>query len=69
MACRDLGPASTAKTKLIKFLDEHINQLKKKPGYDGRADVFRRNLQIDIHHIDLASVEATFKFVDTVTDK
>jgi 3-keto steroid reductase len=62
MACRNLKLAEVARTKLYKLLDAHILQLKRAPGYDGHADSFRRNLQIDIHHVDLAVVDSVLQF-------
>ncbi|KAG6840632.1 hypothetical protein C0991_005397 [Blastosporella zonata] len=69
MACRSVKRAEAARTKLMGVLDRHIFQLQKKPGYDGRAHEFRKNLVVDIVSLDLAMVGTVFKFADEMTAK
>ncbi|KAG6916574.1 hypothetical protein DXG01_006345 [Tephrocybe rancida] len=69
MACRSVKRAETARTKLLELLDSYINKLQKKPGYDGHAHTFRKNLVVDIISLDLAMVSTVFKFADEITNK
>lgn len=69
LACRSEQRAMEARKKLLGLLDEHIQQERCKPGYDGHADVFRENLRIDFHPIDLAVVSSVFRFGDRLAEK
>jgi 3-keto steroid reductase len=62
MACRSTQRAEAARKELYLELDAHIAQLRTKPGYDGHADVFRRNLKIEVEYLDLAVLGSVFNF-------
>lgn len=58
-----------ARQRLLDLLDEHIQQERAKPGYDGHAEVFRENLSIDFHPIDMSDVPSVFRFGDELSEK
>ncbi|TDL29187.1 hypothetical protein BD410DRAFT_8081 [Rickenella mellea] len=66
MACRRVKIAETARTKLLKLLDADIARQKRTKSYDGHAEVFRKNLRIDIQYIDLAVVRSIMDFGETI---
>ncbi|KAJ4471989.1 hypothetical protein J3R30DRAFT_1015483 [Lentinula aciculospora] len=63
MACRSVQRAEVARQMLLHLLDKHVEGLKKIPGYDGHADLFRKNVKIVIHQVDLSSLVTIPKFV------
>ena len=69
MACRNAGKAESARKELLQLLDEDIAQRKKRPDYDGWAEKFRENVQIDVGQLDLASMSSVFKFAEEVKRK
>lgn len=69
MACRSLKRAEAARTELYNFLDAHIKVQRELPGYDGHADTFRRNLEIEVHHLDLADIRTVCQFGRTLSLK
>ncbi|KAF7354895.1 hypothetical protein MSAN_01404000 [Mycena sanguinolenta] len=60
MACRSIPKAEEARKELYRELDAYIAQLHARPDYDGHADVFRRNLKIEVEHLDLAVLSSVF---------
>ncbi|KAJ7477218.1 hypothetical protein B0H11DRAFT_2234688 [Mycena galericulata] len=62
MACRSTQRAEAARKDLYKELDAYIARLRAHPGYDGHADVFRRNLKIETEYLDLAVLSTVFNF-------
>ena len=69
MACRNAGKAESARKELLHLLDEDIAQRKECPNYDGWAEKFRENVQIDVGQLDLASMSSVFKFAEEVKQK
>lgn len=67
MACRSTQRAEAARKDLYKELDVYIARLRARPGYDGHADVFRRNLKIEIEYLDLAVLSTVFNFAVRVS--
>jgi 3-keto steroid reductase len=64
MACRSTKRAEEARTLLLSLFDSHIDKLRKQPGYDGHAHEFRKNVNIEIHALDLASISSVFRFAE-----
>jgi hypothetical protein len=64
MACRSTKRAEVARKKLYCLLDAHIEKQRRQSDYDGHAHEFRRNLNIQIHYIDLAVVSTVFRFAE-----
>lgn len=62
MACRSTERAEAARKELYQALDAHIAQLRSQRDYDGHADVFRRNLKIEIEYLDLSVLSSVFNF-------
>ncbi|KAG7093621.1 hypothetical protein E1B28_007285 [Marasmius oreades] len=62
LACRSKKRAEAAMEKLFTLLDEHIEKLKKRKGYDGHAEVFRKNLRLKFHELDLGMLSTVSKF-------
>jgi 3-keto steroid reductase len=62
MACRSTERAEAARKELYQALDVHIVQLRSQRDYDGHADVFRRNLKIEIEYLDLSVLSSVFNF-------
>jgi hypothetical protein len=69
MACRSKKRAQVARDQLFSLLDSFILNLRKQPGYDGHADTFRKNVQIDIHELDLGMLKSVGEFTRTVSAK
>ncbi len=64
MACRSIKRAETAKLELLKSLDAHVADLKTRPGYDGHAERFRKNVDIVVMRLDLADLSTVFSFAN-----
>ncbi|KAJ7762754.1 hypothetical protein DFH07DRAFT_813350 [Mycena maculata] len=69
MACRSTQRADAARKDLYKELDVYMARLRARPGYDGHADVFRRNLKIEIEYLDLAALSSVFNFGEQMSKK
>lgn len=69
MACRSASKALDAKQRLLKLLDAHIAKVRRRPGYDGHAERFRQNLEINYHHVDMSVAHSVFKFCDELAQK
>ncbi|KAF8632001.1 hypothetical protein AX17_004946 [Amanita inopinata Kibby_2008] len=69
MACRSVKRAEAAKRELLGFLDAHIAMLKTRTDYDGHAEKFRKNLEIDIMYLDLADLGTVFAFANGMAAK
>ncbi|KAH7888093.1 NAD(P)-binding protein [Phlebopus sp. FC_14] len=67
LACRSRKRAEVARDKLYRLVDEHIERLKNLPDYEGHAEVFRKNLDIVVHTIDLAHIRSVFRFADEIS--
>lgn len=68
LACRSEKKALDAKRTLLRRLDRRIALEKKKPGYDGHAERFRANLEINFHCVDMSVASSTFKFCQEIRD-
>jgi 3-keto steroid reductase len=66
MACRNKEKAMAARTKLLTKLDDHIEKLRSRQGYDGHAERFRKNLEVNFHKVDMADVKSVFDFAGEV---
>ncbi|KIJ70394.1 hypothetical protein HYDPIDRAFT_78786 [Hydnomerulius pinastri MD-312] len=69
LACRSKQRAEAARTKLYDLVDEHVLRLKNLPGYDGHAEIFQKNLEINIHTVDLSHIQSVFRFAEEVEEK
>lgn len=77
IACRNPNRASEAKTNLLLFLDKHIEDHVRKHSKAGdpqkehieHMKEFRKNLEIDLLPLDLASIASTFEFCSLVYEK
>lgn len=69
MACRSQKRAEAARTKLLELLDQHIEQEKARPGYDGQAERFRKNLEVNFHYVDMSIMKTVFKFCDELSSR
>jgi 3-keto steroid reductase len=58
-----------ARAELLRLLEAHIVKLKKRPGYDGHAERFRKNVVIDIVVLDLTEMGSVFKFAEEIRAK
>lgn len=66
MACRSESKAMEARQKLLRLLDQHVAREKQRPDYDGHAERFRRNLQINIHKVDMSVVSSVYEFTKEI---
>ena len=69
MACRSVSKAEGARKELLENLDKHLASRSKKGSLNSEfeyAKEFRRNLNIDIVPLDLASLDSVFKFCHEV---
>ncbi|KAJ6627352.1 hypothetical protein B0H10DRAFT_2288447 [Mycena sp. CBHHK59/15] len=69
MACRSTQRAEVARKELYNDLDAHIAQLRTHSDYDGHADMFRRNLKIEIAYLDLAVLSTVFNFAERMSNQ
>ena len=69
LACRSKQRAEAARVKLCDIADELVLRARHSPDYDGHAEIFRKNLHIAIHTIDLANIQSVFHFADEVARK
>lgn len=69
MACRSEKRAEAARKMLYTFLDAHVAKLQAQKGYDGHADVFRKNVKIEIHQLDLASLDTVFRCANEILER
>lgn len=67
LACRSEKKALDAKRRLLERLDKHIAAERRKPGYDGHAETFRRNLQVNFHQVDMSVVHSVFQFCESIS--
>ena len=64
LACRSRKKALDARQRLLRLFDRHVAAERRRPGYDGHAERFRENLQINFHEVDMSSTRSVFKFCD-----
>ncbi|KAK7061314.1 hypothetical protein R3P38DRAFT_3383539 [Favolaschia claudopus] len=69
MACRSTQRAEAARKELYHELDAYVAELRTKPDYDGHADVFRRNLTIEVEYLDLAVLSSVFDFSTRISKR
>lgn len=69
LACRSEQRAMEARKRLLALLDDQVDNERSKPGYTGHAEVFRDNLKIDFHPIDMSVVSSVFQFGDRLSEK
>ena len=64
MACRSQKRALKARTKLLYLLDRHVEDEKERSDYDGHAERFQKNVEINFHYVDMLIVQTVFEFCD-----
>ncbi|KAI0632626.1 hypothetical protein C8Q77DRAFT_1218157 [Trametes polyzona] len=69
MACRDAKRAQDARDKLYKLLDKHIAHLTPGSEEHAYANVFRKNVRLDIERLDLSTVKSVLEFGKAVAEK
>lgn len=69
MACRNEARAEVARTKLLKSLDAHISKLRRSRADFEYATLFRQNVEIAIHKLDLSDIHSVFEFKNEVSQK
>ena len=69
MACRSEEKAMTARRKLLRLLDKQIAKEKSHSDYNGHAEIFKQNLQINYHHVDMSVASSVFKFTEEVNSR
>ena len=69
MACRNPKRAAKARDDLLYFFNAHVAQLKRRPDYNGYAEEFQKNVQIDVEYLDLASIKTVLDFARIVSSK
>ncbi|KAF7330838.1 hypothetical protein MVEN_02423100 [Mycena venus] len=67
LACRSTQKAEAARKELYQELDAHITRLRAQPDYDGHAEVFRRNVKIEVEYLDLAVLSSVFHFSEQMS--
>lgn len=66
MACRSEQKALAARKELLRLLDQHVAREKQRPDYDGHAERFRKNVQINYHRVDMSVVSSVYDFTDEI---
>lgn len=69
MACRSECKALEARRKLLSLLDRHVAREKQRPDYDGHAERFRKNLEINFHQVDMSVSSSVFLFTEEVSHR
>ncbi|KAL4241180.1 hypothetical protein ABKN59_000119 [Abortiporus biennis] len=69
MACRSKHRALAARKTLLEFFDNYIEQEKQRPDYDGHVELFKKNLEINFHALDMASMHSVFQFGDEISQR
>lgn len=69
MACRSEARALEARQKLLELLNDHVAREIRRPDYDGHAEEFRNNVELDFVPIDMANIRSVFRFADVVLQK
>jgi 3-keto steroid reductase len=69
MACRSVERAKEARGRLLHFFDSHVKGQARKLNYDGHAESFQKNVNVEIERLDLASVQSVFNFCNAVSKK
>jgi 3-keto steroid reductase len=69
MACRNRGKAEEARSRIYQHLQRFIETIRKQPGHDIYADVFLKNLSIDIQLLDLSKIRSVFTFSKTLRER
>ena len=66
MACRSRQRAEAARTQLLALFESDMARLRRSPTMAKRVEAFRANLIVEIHTLDLASVQSTLAFAEDV---
>jgi 3-keto steroid reductase len=66
MACRSRQRAEAARTQLLALFESDVARLRRSPSIAERVEAFRANLIVEIHTLDLASVQSTLAFAEDV---
>ncbi|KIP09853.1 hypothetical protein PHLGIDRAFT_102186 [Phlebiopsis gigantea 11061_1 CR5-6] len=66
LACRSEKKALEAKQRLLQGLDRRIAAGRRRADYDGHADVFRANLKIGFHQVDMSDAHSVFQFCEEI---
>lgn len=66
MACRSVKRGELARIELLKSLEGHIHKLKSSPHYDGKAEEFQANLEIEVVELDLSRISNVLRFAQHV---
>ncbi|KAF7433511.1 hypothetical protein PC9H_005467 [Pleurotus ostreatus] len=61
MACRSVKRGEAARAQLFRLLDEHLAKVQQSPEDIAYAKRFRKNVRIDLHYSDLASVSTILR--------
>ena len=69
LACRNVQKAEAARKELLGLLDIEVERLKRSERYDGHAERFRKNLEIVVRCLDLASMDSIFKFARRISSE
>ncbi|KAJ7590820.1 hypothetical protein C8J56DRAFT_543925 [Mycena floridula] len=69
LACRNASRGAAAQKLLYSSLDAHIRKLSRSANYDGHADIFRRNLRIEVHILNLAILRSVLEFSQEISQK
>ncbi|KAK7696595.1 hypothetical protein QCA50_001253 [Cerrena zonata] len=69
MACRSKARALEARQKLLDLLDDHVAREIRRPDYDGHAEKFRNNLELDFLPIDMSNIRSVFRFANAIPQK
>ena len=52
----------------MKSLDKHIEKLKQRADYDGHAERFLENLELNHHRVDMTDVQSVFDFAEELSN-
>ncbi|KAF8164871.1 3-keto sterol reductase [Crassisporium funariophilum] len=66
LACRNMKRADKARTKLLHWFEEHVDELSQRPEDDGYATAFLANCEVQIRQLDLASIQSVLEFAATM---
>lgn len=69
MACRNRTRAEAARAKLLSWLEDKVNLLSSRPDDNGHARAFRSRCDVQIHELDLASMNSVLSFAATMRER
>jgi 3-keto steroid reductase len=69
LACRKRADGEATRTRLLELVNLDLQRQRNDSAYDGNAEIFRENLQIDIATMELSDANSVLHFCDELNHK